>query len=165
MTRGEKIQAAWWLRSGDGMAYSEVAARLGVDHSTVWGWLNPEGARAIDQRSNAKRGPAKRAWENEHDRGRCPCGSDLGVGASRRGFQTCDECCQEMKRIGRAMRMQPVYEMWHAGAALREIADVMSMTTRTAGYHVSIMRLEGWDMPYRRPGVHTRDHRDTQVAA
>jgi uncharacterized protein YjcR len=63
-----------------------------------------------------------------------------------------------MRAAGRAMRMQPVYEMWHAGMSLRRIADVMGFSPKTAGKHVSDMRLEGWDMPHRYRGWDTREN-------
>jgi hypothetical protein len=92
----------------------------------------------------------KRAWENEHDRPVCACGRAMGVGVHRRGARTCGECAREIKAVGAAMRRERIYEAWHRGATLREIADLMGSTQGSIGVTVARMRETGWDMPYRR---------------
>jgi DNA-binding CsgD family transcriptional regulator len=157
VTRDQKVAQAQIL-AARGTSNADIARQLGVTPNAVWKWLHPTATRERNRRENAAPGrkEAKRAWENEHDRGRCPCGNQLVVGANRRGTRICAECWHETQRVGRAMRLQPVHEMWHAGASLREIAASMGTTEQTIGVQVSTMRLEGWDMPYRRPGPHTR---------
>jgi DNA-binding CsgD family transcriptional regulator len=148
MTRDEKIAEAQRLRAR-GLTYREIGAQLGVTKGCLAKWLHPDRARAWNQHDNDRRSVAKRAWENAHDRGQCPCGAVMGVGARRHGYKVCRDCCAEMAHVERAWRMQPVYEMWHAGLSLREIAAQLGMAPGTVSFHVSTMRSEGWDMPHR----------------
>lgn len=139
------------FRDEEGLSYHGIAAALGVSYSVVVRLLDPEQARVRDAASNAKRTAAKRQWADAHDRGRCACGTVLGEGSKHAGRKTCMGCWQEMRRVGCAMRLQPVYDLWHAGASLREIAAAIGVTRNTMGRLVSDMRSEGWDMPHRYP--------------
>lgn len=140
MTRDEKVAEARRLRT-QGLSYPRIAELIDAPTSTVWVWLNPG--------SEARRGPAKRAWENANDRGRCACGAAMGVGAKRRGSGVCAECRREMDAVGRAWRQQTIYELWHQGASLHEIAAALSTKRPSIGSEVTHMRKIGWDLPYR----------------
>jgi transposase len=95
VTREEKITEARKLR-GEGLSYQAVADALGVAGSTVQKWLKPEWAK----KSNAKRGPAKRAWE-ANQRADCPnCGAPMQIGSKMpsHASERCAECVRDEGR-------------------------------------------------------------------
>lgn len=93
-----------------------------------------------------KRNAYKRAWDREHYRGVCPCGTQT----ARRANQVCGDCRREMVAVGAAMRRERIHELWHEGQSLQEIAQTLSLGNwRSAGVLVTEMRADGWDMPYR----------------
>ena len=151
MTRDEKIAEARRLRA-EGLTLQAIGERLGVSHATVWKWLNPERHRehVLKQEARPERKAAKRAWENEHDRGECPCGATLGVGARRHGIKVCRDCFDEMRAVGTAMRRERIAEMWARGLKQREIAAEIGTTRPTISVEMSRMRAAGWDLPLRR---------------
>ena len=145
MTRDEKIAEARRMRD-EGATLVVIAEALGYRSvSAAWRLLNPEAHRAIE----AKRGPAKRAWENEHDHGRCPCGAQMGVGTARRGAKLCCACRDEVRSVERAMREERIAAMWADGLTLRQIAVALGSTPAAINVAIVQMRANGWDVPRR----------------
>jgi IS30 family transposase len=152
-TDREKLRARAQRLRDRGSSYAEIASRLGfANHTTTWRLLNPERAAEIERGVNARRRSAKRAWENEQDRGTCPCGATLGVAARRLGTKVCAGCRDEMARTGRAMRRDRIRDLWLAGALTREIAVALGSTPNSIGGELVAMRREGWGVPARPPG-------------
>lgn len=149
MTRDEEREEAKRLLD-EGLTLQEVAERLGYrNHASAWRLLHPAEAKADTARDNARRRDAKRAWENEHDRGTCPCGTPLVVGSRRRGTKVCRECHDEMVAVGTAMKRERIAELWAQGLKLREIAAVLGTTQHTITVDMTRMRRDGWDLPRR----------------
>ncbi len=150
MTTAEKRAEARRLRD-EGLTLDQIATRMGYAHASGATRLlmHPETLRARNRRSNATRAAAKRAWENEHDRGKCACGAALTIGARRRGTATCRSCYVEIQTVGRAMRQERIAEMWAAGETLRSIADALGATAKSIGSEMARMRAAGWDLPRR----------------
>lgn len=153
MTRDEKIQATWWLHAM-GLSYQRIAPLLGyASYSSAWKLLHPEETARRDAAQNARRGPAKRAWEREHDRRPCPCGAPRGVGAHReRPDGLCGDCYDEVRAVGAAMRRERIAVMWNAGESAAAIAAALDTTTNVIGSDLTRMRRDGWDVPRRRKG-------------
>lgn len=152
MTRDEKAQVAWWLRQR-GYSYGKIAALLGyAGPSSAWKLLHPEQTRERYARDNAARGPAKRAWENAHDRGQCACGAPMQVGARRRGGKHCWACEVEIRAVGRAMRQERIAELWLTGLPVRDMATQLGATTAAVNVALAAMRRQSWDVPRRRKG-------------
>lgn len=165
MTREEKIAKARELRE-QGMKPREIALELGVDRSTVWKWANPQQAADIRRRDNASRASAKRAWENEHDRGTCTrCGGAMGVGAVRKGQKLCRPCWLESEHQRMAERYAFVARLWNEGKSHREIAAAMGWECDNAGPLVDAARAAGYDLPYRHHGAVKGQKFPKQVAA
>lgn len=134
----------------EGLTYREIADRLGYNHAeSVRRLLHPDMARELARRDNAKRSGAKRAWEREHDRGTCPCGAVMCVGAARKGYVLCRDCHDEVVAVGQAMRDERIAELWAQGRTLREIASELDSTPSSIGVALCRMRTNGWDLPYR----------------
>jgi hypothetical protein len=124
VTRDEKIAKARELRSrrdpetGFSMSYREIGERLGVTHGCVIKWLNPERARLARKADNARRGPAKRAWDNAHRDNCTRCGRTLRAASSlpsRQNTGLCRPCVQDdMKAQGHATATR-LEELWAAG--------------------------------------------------
>lgn len=138
---------------GRGLNNVQIAAELGFeDKSGAWRLLNPEAYAKTLRKTNARRAPDKRAWENAYDRPTCACGTTMGVGAHRHGARACAGCRADMYAMGRAMRRERIYELWHRGALLREIAASLGSTVASIGVELVAMRQDGWDVPPRPPG-------------
>lgn len=83
------------------------------------------------------------------NKARCACGNTMTAGTTRNPTQYCADCTYEMRSIARAWRMQALYEVWHAGMSLNEIAAKLGCARGTVGSNLSRMRGEGWDVPCR----------------
>lgn len=107
MTREQKIAEANRLHA-EGLTDREIGDRLGADKSAVWKWRNPEEAREMARRSNAKRNAAKRAWENDPaNRGRCTrCGGLRGKGQRSDGLCWQCRCDLSAERRGRMVELR-----------------------------------------------------------
>lgn len=127
----------------------EIAVRFGVTRSAVTKVLDPERTRRWNREMNAKRGPAKRAWDRQWARseaGRTRCQSPLcdnlcGIGSARkdprlRGY--CQSCVGDIADIRRSVGEG----VWAAGWTVPEFYEVI-------GVQVGMCRLRGWDLPYR----------------
>lgn len=145
MTRDEKIAEAKRRVLNGGEVPRVVAADLGIGRSTIYQWVWPE--RYSEARP--ERRAQKCAWENANDRRPCVCGALMGAGTHRRGQTHCDGCRREMAAVGRAMRREPIYDMWHEGLRLTEIAAKVGISLGNIKKTVTEMRIDGWDMPYR----------------
>lgn len=149
MTRDEKIAEARRLRAA-GLTLAQIANRLGyAQPASAWALLHPDETRARRARDNARRAPARRAWENEHDRGVCACGATMAVGTRRRGFEVCRDCYEETMAVGTAMRCERIAELWSRGLTQREIAAELHSTPSSINTTMARMRRSGWDLPRR----------------
>jgi transposase len=152
LTREQKIARARELRE-QGWSYAAIARQLGVSESTPRTWCNPEWAKEQARKSNAKRGPAKRAWENEHDRGTCAtCGEPTVASASRKNVRLCRDCWTEAEHREQTLRRERIAALWCEGQTLTEIAAALDSTPASIGVTLAHMREDGWDLPYRRAG-------------
>lgn len=151
MTRDEKVAEAQRLRA-EGLTLQAIGDRFGATHTCVWRWLNPERSAEHVRKQNARpeRRAAKRAWEREHDRGECPCGATLAVGARRKGIEVCRDCHDEMQAVGTAMRRERIRDLWEAGATRKEIVQALASTSPSIQTEMARMRREGWELPLRR---------------
>lgn len=131
-------------------SYASIARELGVTRADAWKALNPERHRTNEHRSNQRRRPAKRAWENEHDRGTCACGATLAAGARRKGIQRCIACECAGRRAQRLARAAVIERMWAEGRSLIEIAAALDTTHKSISVEIARLRREGLaDLPYR----------------
>lgn len=105
--------------------------------------MNRHSKEAI-RRDNAKRAAAKRAWENEHDRGTCACGQPMAVGARRKGYVLCRSCRHAARRAERIARAQLISERWAAGLSLAELAREIGMSETSLGVEMLHIRRNGW---------------------
>src|SRR5213596_2235281 len=103
---------------------------------------------SIDPRSDrriGKRGEQKRRWDNENLHSRlCPCGARIWNKAER-----CRPCTDKAKREARDVRYREIESRWLAGESLRQIGAAVGMHSKTVGFHITTMRQEGWNVPYR----------------
>lgn len=146
MTRDEKVAKAQRLRDV-GLSYSEIDVRLGYARGSYVAWklLNPEKTRESNRRQNAKRGPAKRAWENENDRGVCAeCGGSMGVGARRKGHTNCIGCRTKLSKERRAQFV----ELRRQGLTNIEIAARFDVRPSVVGNEIYRAKtVNGMDVP------------------
>jgi hypothetical protein len=137
--RGEWHEAARIIRAAHPeWSDGRIAEFLGVSKSAVWKALNPERARVVVRRSNAKRRPAKREWDRAHKEARydhCECGARKLKRSSR-----CDAC---LRAVAEARR-QLAEGMWADGWRESEIREVLGT------FQVGAARQGGWNLPYRR---------------
>lgn len=151
MSREQKIAKARELRAA-GLTYDAIARRLGMSHPCIWGWCNPEAKRAKDKRSNAKRGPAKRAWEDAQ-RANCEdCGRTLQGGSAlpcRRNSGKCLDCWW----VAQAAELEPRYKQieawWAEGLTYPEICAHLGWSENHLGVEIHRMRAAGRNLPYR----------------
>lgn len=148
--RDERRVEAQRLRDA-GWSFDRIAAAIGyASGAGARRLLHPERFAENDRKNNARRAPIKRAWENANDRPACACGAAMGVGAHRRARRVCAACRNDIYAVGRAMRRERIYELWHRCATLRDIAEALDSTAASMSSEITYMRQDGWDMPYRR---------------
>jgi hypothetical protein len=119
-------------------SYGRIARFLGVGKSAVWKVLNPETARVVNRRSNAKRNAAKREWDRAHKESHydeCECGA-----RKKRENARCIGC----RRLVEDSRRALAEGMWADGWTEREIREVLGR------FQVGAARRGGWDLPHRR---------------
>ena len=149
MTR-EEMQAEARHLSEEGLSQAAIAAQLGVHHTTVWRWLNPDRERVLRERAT----PRMREWQAKRDRSpegrnRCEsCGGWCGVGSRRNGARICRQCRQVQGEQGE----QRIAQMWCDGASLAQIETALGYAPNSIGPRIAQMRKKGWVLPYRRPG-------------
>lgn len=132
------------------MTNVEIARLVGVSTPAVWKLFNPERAREMSRRDNARRHQAKLAWQNAKDhseegRVRCAvCGGLKGMGSARKSrSDRCLECIQSL-----AQTKQSIAEgMWADGWKLSEMAEVFGGVTPE---YFQARRVSGWNLPHRR---------------
>lgn len=158
MKRGEWHERARQLAAA-GHGTAEIARRLGVTPPAVWKALNPERAREIYRRDNARpeRVVAKRRAANAA-RVLCEdCGRSLSPGSLWRSHHRCHPCWRVRVRAERLERGRRIEAMWLEGLSLREIAERFGWTVNHLGVEIVWLRGQGLDLPYRRPaGVDER---------
>lgn len=152
MTRDEKIAEARRL-NGEGLSNPKIAALLGVTKSAVWKWLHPERTREWEHRQNARRGPAKRAWEEAH-RARCSsCGGPMALGSvladgSRSSKAPKGDICAGCET---ARRVDNALEMWRLrcdeNLNNKVIADRMGLPHQTVTSELYRLRALGFAVP------------------
>lgn len=150
MTRDAQIKQAERLRA-KGLLHREIAEQLGVQTSTVWGWLNPEANKEKIRRSNAKRSPAKRQHADLKRRN-CPqCGEKMGTGTGYPGRteKNCKKCQVTNENAQTKARYEAIQRLWSAGWSLKEIASKLDSTVASISVSMVRMRKEGWNLPYR----------------
>ena len=145
MTREQRIEQAEALRGEGGFTYREIGEWLGVSTGTVWGWCNPEARHAIDKRVNAKRGPAKRKWEDEQ-RAECPeCGQLMQAGSAlpSRKVKRCAECVRDEvdARLHRFIRLRK------EGLTNVEIGRREGLSAHAVASALYSARGNGWSVP------------------
>jgi hypothetical protein len=137
--RGEWHEAARIIRAAHPeWSYGRIARFLNVSEAAVWKVLNPERAREVVRRSNAKRRPAKREWDRAHAEDRydkCECGMRKKKTSSR-----CDDCARAVAEA----RRQLAEGMWADGWKESEIREVLGT------FQVGAARQGGWNLPHRR---------------
>jgi transposase len=166
-SRDEKIAQAQRLRS-EGLTYRDIGEQLGVTHSAVIKWLDPERERKRQRRDNQRpeRKQAKRAWEravysDPARRKPCPsCGRPTGsLLWDSRSPQECAACRHE-RRLARWVQIEA---WWAQGLLRREICERLDWTQRRLSAELGRMRKAGRDVPPR-PRGRFKHHRE-QVAA
>jgi DNA invertase Pin-like site-specific DNA recombinase len=116
VTREEKIAEAKRMRE-QGLTYQAIGEALGHPTATILKWLKPEWAKEQNRKQNAKRGPAKRAWEA----GICPtCGGHL---AAAKKSKRCGHCEREARRREARERTERFIAMRKEGLLNVEIAE------------------------------------------
>lgn len=150
------VIAARELRGTTGMSYREIGDLLGYSQTAVYKRLNPDNARAISRRSNAKRRAAKRAWENANkrelkNRGQCQdCGGPMGIGVAHNG--TCSHCRPKGISESTAVQGRLVEKWWNEGLSMREICSRLGKSKGWLGGMMDCWRENGFDLPYRYAG-------------
>lgn len=158
MTRAERYAQFKPLRD-QGLTYREIGERCGVHLKTVFDVLNdPTGEKVRARKAKVPGGTCIDCGgptcpnSGSAPRPRCRQCSDVYVG----------ELAGEREREKWLPRRQQIVELWHQGLTLRQIAGALDTTRESVGATVSKMRLEGFDLPYRRCET---DRSRRQVAA
>ena len=118
MTREQKIAEARKLHA-KGWAVVRIGRQLGVAHSTVWRWLNPERAREHAARDNARRNKAKQEWARSKAD---PC-VDCGGTVSKAKRTRCGRCAREHEQAEAKMRVGQWIALRREGLSNRHIAE------------------------------------------
>jgi transposase len=155
MTRDEKIAKARELRD-QGLTHRAIGDRLGVTHSCVTKWLNPNLAREWARRQEAKPSTAarKRAWDRAH-RATCPrCGGLRGQATAipSRADGLCVNCDNAARAAEADVTARKVVALWADGKKFSEICAAMGWSKGTLSAMMDRYRKAGYDLPYRRQG-------------
>lgn len=150
VTREQKIAEAKRLAES-GLSHAQIGMRLGMSASCIWKWLNPEQAKAAEREQNARRGPAKRAWE-DGQRANCEdCGCLLGMGSSM-PCRKAGKCrsCHQLSRVEQVeSRARRIEALWAEGLTLRQIAAELGWTVNHISVEIQNLREKGYNLPYR----------------
>jgi DNA-binding CsgD family transcriptional regulator len=157
LSRAEKLRA-------EGNSNAAIARAVEEPPSRVYYWLNRSkrlsgSRRYYDANRERYRSGALERWETRkgeyraearkrgrdpRKRGRCSrCGQPMGWG------QRSDGVCRRCRHQARLERQPTILRLWHQGATLREIAEVLDVTFEVVAKEVSMMREAGFDLPHR----------------
>lgn len=164
---GEWHEAARAMKAANpGRSNASIARELGVTTTRVWRVLNPEKYRESMRATNARRGPAKRAWEREMRAvctacgGACGQGTGRADGTSRLVGGVCASCRT-------AAHVERVLEMWRLrrdeGLLNTEIAARLEIPVASVATDMCRLRALGYDVPvapYKNQTAGTASHVD-----
>lgn len=114
--RDEAVQ----LRQQRGMAYKDIAEKLGVSVTTVFRWCNPERAAEYER----KRVVYKRDWMRNNYHGTCV---DCGGQTAAPEHERCRACHLASQARSHAERLDTIEHLYNAGTPLRDIAAALGV--------------------------------------
>jgi hypothetical protein len=120
-----RTEVARTLRVTHGLGYKRIAAALGANRDQVRSWVGK-------RRGHGRPG----AWHRKT----CACGLPC-TGT------TCDACLL----VRHFNRRQDIERGYLGGDLLQTIADDLGVSRNYIGKEVSVMRSDGWPLPYRLP--------------
>ena len=160
---------AWLPRAeslrANGESKAAIARVLGEPPGRVYYWLNRkkqlklgrrhylanreryrvEALGRWEARKDEYRAEARKRARDPRKRGRCMrCRRPMGWG------QRTDGVCRRCRHRARLERQPTILRMWHEGATIREIAEVLGVSFEMVAGEVSMMREAGFDLPYRK---------------
>jgi transposase len=156
--RHEQIYEVWHK----GATYAEIATQLGVTPAAARGLVRRMRREGWDMPYRPRRGVAsRRTMQFEHIYDAWHRGESLREIAEQVGItpSAVGSAIARMRQAGWDMPYRRVvltqferaliYDMWHEGELLREIAEQVGVTTTAVVSAITKMRREGWDVPYR----------------
>lgn len=145
MTKEQKVKKAQQLRA-QGLTHREIGERMGVTHSAVVKWLNPDATREYNRRDLERPGrhDAKLA-EGRKPGGVCRlCGGPISCNSVRGGHTRCQECRQaEAER-----KREQIIEGYRAGLTAWQISEQTGIPHHSVTVEACRLRSQGVDLAH-----------------